>query len=79
MTTIIFEPRYLHEYSKLPIAFLQATFPAKRTLKISPKLWSKINSSEVLESLQPNTAAKGSCFLLTLHELMINSDHASHH
>ena len=59
MTTIIFDPRYLHEYSKLPIAFLHATFPAKRTLKTSPRVWSKIVSGAVLESLQPRIAAKG--------------------
>ena len=59
MTRISFAPATRHPYSTLPSTFRLATFPAIRTLKMSPIPRSKINSAGVRESMQLSTTASG--------------------
>ena len=48
-------------YSMLPSTFRLVTFPAIRTLKMSPTPRSKISSAGVRESMQLRTTASGCC------------------
>ena len=60
-TTIIFAPATLQPNSILPRISSLTTLPAILTLKTSPNPWSKINSAEVLLSIQLKITANGCC------------------
>ena len=58
-TRISFAPATAQPYSMLPSTLGLVTFPATRTLKISPRPMSKIISEGVRESMQESTMAIG--------------------